>query len=233
MQKNHMMKTTLLLGSMLLSTVTFAQFSKGDHLFSGSVGLNSSASKFTGTSTSDISKNTGVSLNLSGSTFSSNLVRNTVGFYVSHYAAKDNLTNPGSRSETSGLNYGISFSRAKLLPVAKSLYLNFPFTVSAGLQHVTSKTGLGPSESRVNGFNTSVGISAGLLYQLNKRWVVTLSLPDIANVGYSNTTNKYYVNGVLQGQGTKTNSIGLNSAIGSRLLSDLSVGFGYIIPRKK
>lgn len=227
------MKIILLIGCILLSTVMFAQFSKGDHLFSGSVGLNTNSTKYIGTAASDISKFTGVSLNLSGSTFSSNLVRNTVGFYVSHYSAKDNLTNPVTRSETSGLNYGISFSRAKLLPVAKSLYLNFPFTVSAGLQHTTSKTGLGPSENRVNGFNTSVGINAGLLYQLNKRWVLTLSLPDVANLGYSNTKNKYYVNGVLQSPQSKSSSFGFNSAIGSRLLSDLSVGFGYIIPGKK
>ncbi len=227
------MKITLLVGSMLLSTVTFAQFSKGDHLFSGSIGLNSSASKITGTSSTDLTKGSGVSLNLSGSTFSSNLVRNTVGFYVSHSTAKHNLNNPATKSVNSGLNYGVSFSRAKLLPIAKSLYLNFPVTVSAGLTHTSAEIGGGSSENRTNGFVASAGISAGLFYQLNKRWVLTLSLPDLVSAGYNTSKSKSYVNGVLQSQAFRSSSFGFNSGIGARALGDLSVGFGYIIPRKK
>jgi hypothetical protein len=228
-----MMKTTLLVGSMLLSTLGFAQFSKGDHLFSGSIGLNSSANKITGTTSTDLTKGSGVSLNLSGSTFSSNLVRNTVGFYVSHNVAKNNLNNPAIQTVNSGLNYGVSFSRAKLLPIATSLYLNFPFTVSAGLSHSSSELGGGISENRTNGFVASAGISAGLFYQLNKRWVLTLSLPDLVSAGYSNSKSKSYVNGVLQSQSLRSNSFSFNSGIGTRALGDLSVGFGYIIPRKK
>lgn len=227
------MKTTFLIGCMLLSTVMFAQFNKGDHLFSGSIGLNSSASKITGNSAADLTKGTGVSLNLSGSTFSSNLVRNTVGFYVSNNVVKNNLNNPVNKSVNSGLNYGLSFSRAKLLPIATSLYLNFPVTVSAGLTHNTAEIGGGTSETRTNGFTASAGISAGLLYQLNKRWVLTLSLPDLVSAGYSTSKSKSYVNGTLQNPGFRSNSFGFNSTIGARTLGDLSVGFGYVIPRKK
>lgn len=228
-----MMKTTLLLSSMLLSTVTFAQFSKGNHLFSGGIGLNSSADKITGTNNTDLRKGSGVSLSLSGSTFSSNLVRNTIGFYVTHSVAKNNLNNPAIQTVNSGLNYGLSFSRAKLLPITKSLYLNFPFTVSAGLSHTSSEMSFGNSENRTNGFAASAGISAGLFYQLNKRWVLTLSLPDLVSAGYNTSKSKAYVNGVLQSQSFRSSSFGFNSGIGTRALGDLSVGFGYIIPRKK
>jgi len=228
-----MIKTTLLVGSMLLSTIGFAQFNKGDHLFSGSVGLNSSSYKTTGNSSYDIRKGSGVSLNLSGSTFRSNLVFNTVGFYVSHNVSKNNLNTPSFTGINSNLSYGVAFSRTRLLPLVKSLYLNFPFTVSAGLTHSSLEIGGGTSEDRSKGFSATAGIGAGLFYQLNKRWVLTLSLPELVRAGYNTSKNESYTNRVLQTPAYRSSSFSFNSGIGARALGDLSVGFGYIIPRKK
>lgn len=228
-----MMKTTLLIGGMLMSTITFAQFSKGDHLVSGSFGLNSSAYKATTGSPVDRSKGSGILLSIAGSTFSSNLVRNTVSFYVSHNVSKTNLNNPSNAYVSTGLNYGLAFSRAKLLPLAKSLYLNFPFNLSTGFTSSSVEQSGATIENRSKGFTVSAGVSAGLLYQLNKRWVLTLSLPDLASMGYSTTKYDGYVNGVLQNPSFRSNSFNLTSGIGARALGDLSVGFGYIIPRKK
>lgn len=229
-----MMKTTFLIGSLLLTTASFAQFNKGDHLINGSVGLGSSSTRITGTSASDLTKGSGVNLNLSVSTFSSNLVRNTFGFYVSNNVAKRNLNSPPMATVNSSLDYGVFFSRAKLLPIAKSLYLNFPFTVSAGLTNAKSEIGgSSGSENRTKGFAANLGVSAGLLYQLNNRWVLTLSLPELLSVGYSTNKSSSYTNGVLQNPGLRSSSFALNGGIGDRSLGGLSVGFGYIIPRKK
>jgi len=227
------MKITLLIGSLLVSTFSFAQFNKGDHLISGSVGLSAGSYKATGTSPYDITKSSGVSLNLSGTTFVSNLVSNTVGFYVSNSSIKNNLNTPNSATLSSNLAYGISYSRTRLVPLVKSLYLNFPFTVNAGFVHATSEQGGGTAETRAKGFTVSTGMSAGLLYQLNKRWVLTLSLPELLSAGFNTSKSESYTNGVLQNPAYRSNFFSVSSGIRARALGDLAVGFGYIIPRKK
>lgn len=228
------MKKTLLLGSMFLSTIGFAQFNTGDKLVSGNIGLNFGSEKTTTNSvTTPFAKNSGVNFGISSSTFRSPLVFNTFGFYVSHSVNKTNLNTP-SQFINSNLSYGVSFSHTRLLPLTKGLYLNFPLNVRAGFYGSTRENGTTiVIENRDKGLNLSAGINAGLMYRLNSRWLLNLSLPDIASVGFNRGVEESYVNGVLQANKTKGSSFGFSSGLSSRPLGDLSVGFSYLIPSKK
>jgi hypothetical protein len=235
MQKIIKMKKTLLLSSMFLSTISFAQFNTGDKLVSGNVGLNFGSEKTTtNTVTNPSAKNSGFNFGISSSTFRSPLVLNTFGFYVSHSVNKTNLNNPMSQVINSNLSYGVSFSHTRLLPLTKGLYLNFPLSVRAGFYGIANEYGATiVTENRTKGFNLSAGINAGLMYRLNSRWLLNLSLPDIASVGFDRGVRENYVNGVLQANKTKGSSFGFSSGLSGRPLGDLSVGFSYLIPSRK
>lgn len=227
------MKKTLLLSSMFVSSISFAQFKTGDKLVSGNIGLNLSSAKPTNGAPYYHYKNTGFNFGVSSSTFKSSLVFNTFGFYVSHSVNKTITPLPINQVINSNLGYGVSFSHTRLLPLTKNLYLNFPLNVRAGFNGSVNENGAGASERRNKGLNLSAGINAGLLYQLNKRWLLSLSLPDIASVGFSRGTEENYVNGVLQANKYRSNSFGFSSGLSSRALGDLSVGFSYLIPSRK
>lgn len=220
---------------MFVSTITFAQFNKGDKLVSGNIGLNFGSEKVTNnTTTSPFAKASGFNFGISSSTFRSPLVFNTVGFYVSHSVNKSNLNNPISQLVNSNLNYGVSFSHTRLLPLTKGLYLNFPLNVRAGFYGSSVENGTTiVSENRNRGLSLSAGINAGLMYRLNSRWLLNLSLPDLASVGFNGGSRENYLNGVIQPNKTKTSSFGFSSGLSGRPLGDLSVGFSYLIPSKK
>lgn len=225
------MKMKLFLSAaLLISTASFAQFSAGQKMIGGSLGFNASHTNnmvyppvF-----GDGNRSFSLGLGFSLEKFQSPSVFEGGGINYSYLNTRNAI---GTSSETTNKNnsVGLFVDRTKLERLANKLYLGFTGTGGVNFQFGQS-TDIPGNQTKSQAYGVNVSGSLGLLYQLNKRFLLNCTLNNLVAVNYQYGITKTYSNGSYLGK-EKNSFFSLSTGLNGFNLYGLSFGFRYLLGR--
>lgn len=212
------MKTILLILICLVSISGFAQFEKGQQMIDGQFSFysqNSQANSFN-------PKTNSSSLNTS--------------FGLSHFTSPNTIQGFGINLGygDNGINYiysnaGLYYQCTKLENLAKKLYLSFGGNAALNYSQSTNLNTLtGFYKNKQTSFTPAISLNMGLLYQLNKRFLISTQLLNIASLSYSFGSADNYTS-TTSFNTTKSNSVSFNTGLNGYNLNSISFGFKYLL----
>jgi hypothetical protein len=212
----------------LLSGVK-AQFQAGQKMIGGQLFFNtnsvSAPSNFASPSPSVGQRTTSLGLNLSFSRFKNATTLNGMGISYTHSHNKINIGTP-FESTSSMHSVGLFANKTKLQKLAKDFYLTFTGTAFGNYQFGNGTLQFqNRYPEKFRGYGLGVSGSAGLMYQLNKRFVISGDLSNLVRLSY--TCGKY-TNSVTDNI-TKYDSFGFSTGLSGFTLGNLSFGVQYLL----
>ena len=212
------MKTILLILICFVSISSFAQFEKGQQMIDGQFSFysqNSQANSFN-------PKTNSSSINTS--------------FGLSHFTSPNTIQGFGINLGygDNGINYiysnaGVYYQYTKLENLAKKFYLSFGGNAALNYSQSTNFNNVtGFYKYKQTSITPGISFNMGLLYQLNKRLLISTQLLNIASLSYSFISSDNYTT-INSFNTTKSNSVILNTGLNGFNLNSISFGFKYLI----
>ncbi|HPH37899.1 MAG TPA: hypothetical protein PL108_09575 [Sediminibacterium sp.] len=220
------MKKTILLtiSFFVLSNLVNAQFGETkQQLFSGSFNLSPNSSK---TQPNFSSQQTNLFLGISIG-YGRFIKKNVLSFYSLGYNYSNNK-NINNNQEVSNVGNGFSagYRQVHFKEIAKKLFIGLSIGGNLNIQNNAQENVSNPIKT--NTYTATVGIAPVLSYQISNRLVINLQPnTSFADLSYSNSVVKDNT-GTL----TKNNSVIFNAGFFSSPLTNLSVGFNYLLKHK-
>lgn len=201
----------------------------GQKVIGGSLGFYSG--KNIGNSYPDYSTNTnGFSLSANAGKFTKKNVLSSVAVSYGHSFVKHN--EPTSFTEGSTNNVAASYSKTYFKEVAKKLFFGIGGSLGAGYYTAKSSYLQNPTSSKSEGYGVNLGIAPILAYQVSNRFVINCSpSTSFLTLNYSNSSTKYYPPNQLT-TNSKSSSVSLNTGFFNSPLSNLTLGFSYLLKQK-
>jgi hypothetical protein len=229
------MKKTLLLSSFVIvllsiSSITYAQFQKGQLLLNGNFSFAATNDAYSDTiSNSNTSKPITFNFSPSISKFISSNTAYGIGLNYSLFTTK-NINQPANFGQNINMQtIGLKFYRIHYLILSKNFY--FSYEVGLDPSYTFSNTNNMDSSSiastdKINRYSIAGYISTGVSYRVNNRLLINASLPNLLSIGYSHSTETN-----TSGNNFKqtSNEFEMSSGLGSSTLGDISIGFSYLI----
>ena len=213
---------------LLFVTVTIcrAQFETGKKVISGQFGIALSKGSEISSVPGNFQQSGSFSSSLSLSKFKTPLLLNGFGFNYDYNSYESNPGFNGTQSVYNN-NIGLFVNTIKLQPLAKNIYLSF--TGTTGAAYSFGKSALMPSRAytKTKGYTGYVWGGLGLLYQLNKRFLLTCNLSNLLNLTYTHSDITSY-NGTTENTGSG-NSISLSSGLNGFSLNSIGIGVKYML----
>ena len=212
------MKTFLLILICFVSISGFAQFEKGQQMIDGQFSFYSQNNQANSFNPKTNSSSINTSLGLSHFTSP-----NTIQGFGINLGYGDN-----------GINYiynnaGLFYQCTKLENLAKKLYLSFGGNAALNYSQSTNfNTITGFYKNKQTSFTPAISLNMGLLYQLNKRFLISTQLLNIASLSYSFGSSDNY-NSPTSFNTTKYNTVSFNTGLNGYNLNSISFGFKYLL----
>lgn len=212
------MKTFLLILICFVSISGFAQFEKGQQMIDGQFSFYSQNNQANSFNPKTNSSSINTSLGLSHFTSP-----NTIQGFGINLGYGDN-----------GINFiysnaGLFYQCTKLENLAKKLYLSFGGNAALNYSQSTNfNTITGFYKNKQTSFTPAISLNMGLLYQLNKRFLISTQLLNIASLSYSFGSADNYTS-TTSFNTTKSNSVSLNTGLNGYNLNSISFGFKYLL----
>lgn len=210
-----MLLTCLFVAATLLAN---AQINKGTILLGGNIGFSTNKAKDTTLENNSVSIFPAI-----GVAIKQNLIAG-ISLGYGHY--KNDLT-AGSYSQSENKSYGATIFLRKYVPLGKGFYLfgetglNYQ---SSSYTYTYKDPSSPPQESRSKNQNININLYPGLSYAVSKRFQLEIGLPQLANLGYSKSTN--ITNDVID---TEASGINFNASASS--FSNISLGFRFFFSK--
>jgi hypothetical protein len=221
MRKMMMLFVLFVLGSVAAS----AQFTKGQKVIGGSMALAGSNANYVPGSEYK-SQQLAWSFNPSFGWFSKTNRLCGISLLYDHY--KQDYTNSNSTYLLSSSAIGIGAFSQRFYSLAGNLY--FTVNNSASASYVFGKArevSLGTERTSDNsGYRINLGIAPGISYQLSPRFLIDGYLSNLVNVSY---THLDYEGTITSSEGSKSDNFSLSTSLGSNALSNLGVGFRWLL----
>lgn len=220
------MKKTILLtiSFFIISEWANAQFGEtNQQLFSGSFNLSPNSSK-TQPNFSSQQKNLFLGVGIGYGKF---VKKNVLSFFSLGYNYNNNK-NINNNQEVSNVGNGFNagYRQVHFKEIAKKLFIGLSIGANLNFQNNAQKNV--PNPIKTNAYTATVGIAPILSYQISNRLVINLQPnTSFADLSYSNSVVKDN-SGTL----TKNNSVTFNAGFFTSPLTNLSVGFNYLLKNK-
>lgn len=220
------MKKTILLtiSFFIISEWANAQFGEtNQQLFSGSFNLSPNSSK-TQPNFSSQQKNLFLGVGIGYGRF---IKKNVLSFFSLGYnhSSNKNINNNQEISNV-GNGYSAGYRQVHFKEIAKKLFIGLSIGANLNFQNNAQKNV--PNPIKTNAYTATVGIAPILSYQISNRLVINLQPnTSFADLSYSNSVVKDN-SGTL----TKNNSVTFNAGFFTSPLTNLSVGFNYLLKNK-
>ena len=217
------MKKTILLtiSFFIISECANAQFGEtNQQLFSASFNLSPNSSK-TQPNFSSQQKNIFLGVGIGYGRF---IKKNVLSFFSLgyNYSSNKNINNNQEISNV-GNGYSVGYRQVHFKEIAKKLFIGLSIRRNLKIQN-NVQTNV-PNPIKTNSYAATVGIAPVLSYQISNRLVINLQPnTSFADISYSNSVVKDNT-GTL----TKNNSVTFNAGFFSSPLTNLSVGFNYLL----
>jgi hypothetical protein len=196
-----------------------AQFEKGQKMLGGQFSFYDQKTESSNSTPTNISSDLNTSF--AYSRFSN---PTTIKSYGVHLSYSDN------GSTTINKTVGAFYNYTKLESLAKRLYLSYGATAAINFTEYNNSY---TNYYRSNQSSTvpSVSIGLGLMYHLNNRFLISASLLNLATLSYSfNNTETFPANNPPYT--TKNNTVSLNTGLTGYSLSNIGLGFNYLLKKK-
>lgn len=220
------MKKTILLtiSFFIISEWANAQFGEtNQQLFSGSFNLSPNSSK-TQPNFSSQQKNLFLGVGIGYGRF---IKKNVLSFFSLgyNYSSNKNINNNQEISNV-GNGYSAGYRQVHFKEIARKLFIGLSVGANLNFQNNAQKNV--PNPIKTNAYTATVGIAPILSYQISNRLVINLQPnASFADLSYSNSVVKDN-SGTL----TKNNSVTFNAGFFTSPLTNLSVGFNYLLKNK-
>jgi len=217
----------LLFTGLLFSCIVNAQFVTGQKLIGGQLSFHLSNSDLSSTS-GNAQRTTSVGLSPSFSRFVSPNVFNTIGFSYLYQHTRYNINSANEQNSNAHV-FGIFVQRTKLESLAKKFYFTYAGTAGVNYQLIKTRYVIPGSNTDQNAYLGYVSGGIGLLYQVNKRFLLSCDLNNLFSVSFQHSDQKTF-------QGTSVyksngNNFGLTTGLSNMSLSSLSIGIKYMLKK--
>ena len=208
------MKKIILLTSLFLFTTSIihAQINKGSVLLGGGIGFGSNKIMDTDKKSSYISLSPAI-----GIAVKQNFI---IGVNLIYGHSKNNFNSPGSESHSN--SYGGAIFLRKYLILGKGFFLFGETGISSQTSTITNTFTSDKNEQKIWGL--SVYLYPGLSYAVNKRFHLEAGLPQLANIGFSQS--KTIVNGV-----TTERDSGISGNFSTSSFTNVNFGFRFFLSK--
>lgn len=222
---------TLLLSILLMGIANLAraQFTEpGQKVFSSSLGFQ------TGTNTinNNPNNNEGTSFNINAGL--GNFIKKNVlsSFTLSYANSVTKQTNPGISSKNVSNSFSGTYSQTYYKELAKNFYFGLRGGIGLGYNMSKGTNNSNSDYIKSEGYQIGLGISPIFNYQVTNRFLLSLS-PSVAffDINYNRSKLRYIQSNQTINTG-EAKSFSLNTGFWSSPLSNLSVGFSYLLKRK-
>jgi len=230
--KRLLLLASLIIAFMSISSLSFAQFEKGQLLADGQISF---ASSKTVTNPDTIATNTttntltSFSFTPSIGKFTSEHVMYGVGVEYDLYTTKDATAGTLSPylAKNTHQSIGLRFYTRRYFPLAKNLYFYLDAAFIPAYTFTTENDSSTTTEQiKTNGFSLGAFLSTGVSYKLGSRWLANATLPTIVAIDYDHS--KQTNTGAFQGQQTY-NSFSVSSGLAGGLFDNITIGFSYLL----
>ena len=225
------MKTIFFVTTMLAASLTAtAQFTQpGQRVIGGTISFNSGNNLGNNQPGFD-SKGNNFSVGINAGKFKKKNVLTSVAVSYSHSLSK-NISPINTTKNTYNAGY-ISFGKTYFKEIAKKLFVGLGGAVNLGYNEVVTENSPQINETNSRGYSVGIGIEPTLSYQLTERFLVNLGpSTDFLNLNYSNSKITYTQFGQPNSTGS-SQSVNLNTGFFDSPLSNVSIGFNYLLKNK-
>jgi hypothetical protein len=217
---------------MSISSLSFAQFEKGQLLADGQLSFaNSKTVTNPDTIATNTTTNTLTSFSFTPSIgkFTSEHVMYGVGVEYNLYATT--TQNAGTLSpdleKYNHQSIGLRFYTRRYFPLAKNLYFYLDAAFIPAYTFNTENDSSTTNEHiKTNGVSLGAFLSTGVSYKLGSRWLANATLPTIVDIEYAHS--KQTNTGSFPGQQTFS-SFSVSSGLAGGLFDNITIGFSYLL----
>lgn len=218
----------------LIPALSHAQFETGQKLIGGNVSFSTNSGNFPNgfdNRYSYYSSITNIAINPSVATFYKPTALRGAGiiYAYSRYTSKfDTAYNYIYNAKYITQSAGINLFWQRFIPLGN----NFYFTIYTGgsILYNFGKQSEPTNNATIknSGYSISAGVSPGISYKINNRFLFDASLANILSAGFqhSNTTNNYPLPQTIK---THYNSFNLSSSLSNTSLGNISLGFRWLL----
>ncbi len=225
------MKTILFASIMLVAGITAkAQFTQpGQKVIGGTIGFNSGDNKsFSMPDTESKGRYFSVSAN-AGKFKKKNVLTSLAVFYNNN--SNRHITPANTNNFNSNAVF-VNFGKTYYKEIAKKLYVGLGGFIGVGYSSSSTKNTQNTSVSELDGYNIGFSIEPNMSYQLTDRFLVRVGpSANFLNLNYSYSKVSYTQAGQASTSG-KIQNIGLNTGFFDSPLSNITVGFRYLLKQK-
>jgi hypothetical protein len=214
----------------LISTASFSQFSSGQKMIGGSLGVNASHTNNQVYPPVYGNGNRSVSLGL-GFSYEKFKSPNVFAGGGISYSYQDNRYSTGTPAETGNTTNGISLyvDKTRLETLARKFYLTFTGSAGVNLQFTKATDAATPvNQTKSQSYGADIAGSLGLLYQLNQRFLLNCTLNNLVAVNYQYSVGKTYAGNTYTGK-TNSSVFSLSTGLNGFNLYGISFGFRYLL----
>lgn len=221
-----MFKNLFLLALVLLTSVAAnAQFDKGQKVLAGSIGFYGYTNDYLSQSSSSNTFNISPSF---GWFLKPNLLQGlSLGYSYSEGKSSIGIGN------THNNQIKLGFFCEKFFPISQNFFFSTQALVSGGYSFGSSGiTDTNPGAySKKHGYLAIASLSPKISYRINQRWLLAVAFDNFIQAAYSQSTEK---TGSMVSPETKLTlkSFNLSTGFSSTSLSNLNVGFVWLLKRK-
>jgi len=225
----------LTIAMLSVSSLSYAQFTKGQVMLDGNISFYNDNSKFVDSftnfnSTAGSGKTSTFNFNPSIARFSSENTMYGIGlnyFTSTQTQASINGQNTTTQKLTEQ-EIGVSFYTRHYLPLGKNFYVFFEAGVSPyyfSSNSTSSDTSSSPLKE--TGFLIEASLTTGLAYKLTKRFLLDITLPSIVNVDYQHI--KQTSISTNTNSSATDNQFLISSGLAGVALDDISIGMSLLL----
>jgi len=225
------MKTILFATIMLAACIAAkAQFTQpGQKVIGGSFGFNSGNNLSTGQPGYE-SKGDNFFVSANAGKFMKKNVLTSVAVSYSNNSAKH--ISPTNTSNNNSNSVNVSFGKTYFKEIAKKIYVGLGGFVSMGYGNSVIKNTQSTDRSESEGYNIGFSIEPNMSYQLTDRFLLTVApSANFLNLNYSYSKISYTQAG-QPGSTGKSQNVNLNTGFFGSPLSNITVGFRYLLKQK-
>jgi hypothetical protein len=234
--KKTLLLTTLVIVLLSVSSLTYAQFQKGDVMLNGNFSFGASNAANSDTSqNSNSSSPVNFVFSPSVAKFTSASTLNGIGLNYSVSASTMNNQIsflPPSSEKYTNQSIGVSFYTRRYFTLSKNFYffINALIMPSYTFNKTTNTdstviTGI----DKTQGFSVSANLSTGITYRLNQRWLINASLPTIVSIAYQHSVEKNYGVTDVASSTETTSGFSLSSGLSGSSLGSIGIGFSFLL----
>lgn len=206
--------------------VCSAQFQTGKKVIGGQFGLSGIRSNVS-TSSSDYQRSGSLSASLSLSRFKSPLTLNGFGFSYGYNYSRSKTSNPINEQFYRAHYIGANISSTKFKPLARKLFLSFTGSAGVGFSYAKTYNSKSSDYSKNNYYNIGISGNMGLLYQLNERFLLDITISNLLRLSYNYGILSSYSGATITK--LRNSSYNLSTGLTGFGLTNLSIGVKYIL----